>query len=58
MARDSLYLTTCDAPDFREGWRDLRRHYRAPCRFIENEGSEYLLGLLSRISKESEVRVR
>lgn len=59
MARDALYRCTCDAPAFRPGWMD---HDEAIIKlrsiFIqdgENSDLEYVMDLLSRISKESSV---
>lgn len=56
MTRDYLYEAICDAPDFKGGWRghegaiiELRSA------FVPNEGTEYLLDLLSRISKDDSV---
>lgn len=54
--RHYLYDATCDAPDFHDGFRS---HDEAiielRSRFSQDEGSDYLLDLLSRISKESVV---
>lgn len=54
--RHYLYEATCDVPDFRDGFRS---HDEAiielRSRFFQSEGSDYLLDLLSRISKESVV---
>ena len=54
--RHYLYDATCDVPDFYEGFRP---HDKAiielRSRFFPSEGSDYLLDLLSRISKESVV---
>lgn len=54
--RHYLYEATCDVPDFQRGFRphdeaiiELRS------RFSQSEGSDYLLDLLSRISRESVV---
>lgn len=54
--RHYLYEATCDVPDFQGGFRphdeaiiELRS------RFFASEGADYLLDLLSRISKESVV---
>ena len=54
MTRDSLYEATCDVPDFREGFREYEKAViELRSRFIPGEGTEYLLGLISRINKES-----
>lgn len=56
MARDSLYAATCDVPGFREGWREQEAAIiELRSRFIENEGTAYLLDLLSRIVKKDSV---
>ena len=56
MGRDHPYKAECDAPKFNCGWRD---HDTAIIElrsmFIPNEGTEYLLDLLSRMSKEDGV---
>lgn len=59
MARDALYRCVCDSPFFRPGWMD---HDEAIIKlrsiFVQDgEGSdlEYVMDLLSRISKESSV---
>lgn len=56
MERNCLYRAVCDAPEFKAGWRgynsaiiELRSMFR------QNEGTEYLLDLLSRITKENGV---
>lgn len=54
--RHYLYDATCDVPDFRDGFRS---HDEAiielRSRFSPSAGADYLLDLLSRISKESVV---
>lgn len=56
MERDSLYFCQCDAPEFKAGWMDYDTAIiRLRSMFIPNEGTEYLLDLLSRISKENGV---
>lgn len=56
MDRDSLYEATCDVPDFREGFRDYETAIiQLRSKFIPGEGVDYLLDLLSRISKENGV---
>lgn len=54
--RDYAYEAVCDAPDFREGWRDHESAIiELRSAFVPNEGTEYLLDLLSRICKEEGV---
>ncbi len=54
--RDYLYEAVCDAPDFREGWRDHESAIiELRSAFVPNEGTDYLLDLLSRICKEEGV---
>lgn len=56
MVRDSLYTASCDVPGFREGFREYDTAIiELRSRFAENEGSAYLLDLLSRISREGSV---
>lgn len=56
MTRDSLYEATCDVPDFREGYRDYETAViQLRSKFAPGDGVDYLLGLLSRISKDSGV---
>lgn len=56
MKRYELYHAACDAPEFKTGWRDYNSAIiELRSKFITNEGSEYLLDLLSRISKEDGV---
>lgn len=56
MERDFLYAAKCDAPDFREGWMTQEEAIiRLRSAFIPNEGTEYLLDLLSRICKDDSV---
>lgn len=56
MARDSLYEATCDVPDFREGFRPYDKSIiELRSKFLPGEGVDYLLNLLSRISKENGV---
>lgn len=56
MARDVLYTAT---PDLPEGYKTWSEHDDAiimlRSRFIQNEGTEYLLGLLSRVSNDDAV---
>lgn len=54
--RDNTYEAVCDAPDFRGGWRDQDTAIiELRSAFVPNEGTEYLLDLLSRICKEEGV---
>lgn len=56
MNRDSLYEATCDVPDFREGFREYEKAIiELRSKFFPGEGVDYLLDLLSRISKENGV---
>lgn len=56
MGRDRLYEAVCDAPEFKGGWRDHETAIiELRSAFIPNEGTEYLLDLLARISKEDSV---
>lgn len=56
MTRDYLYEGVCDAPDFRGGWRGHEEAIiELRSAFVPNEGTEYLLDLLSRISKDDSV---
>lgn len=54
--RDSLYRAVCDGPDFRTGWRSQEEAIiELRSNFIPDDDVDYLLNLLGRISKESEV---
>ena len=56
LDRDSLYRAVCDAPDFKQGWREQEAAIiELRSAFIPNEGVDYLLDLLSRVSKEEGV---
>lgn len=56
MERDYLYEAVCDAPDFKGGWQAQEEAIiKLRSAFIPNEGTEYLLDLLSRICKEDSV---
>lgn len=56
MGRDYLYEAACDAPDFKGGWRDQETAIiELRSAFVPNDGTEYLLDMLSRISKEDGV---
>lgn len=54
--RNTLYVANSDVPAFRDGWRSQDSAIiELRSRFIENEGTAYLLNLLSRIVKEDRV---
>lgn len=56
MERYDLYYCICDAPEFKLGWMDYNTAIiKLRSMFVPNEGQEYLVGLLSRISKEDGV---
>lgn len=56
MNRNYLYTASCDVPGFREGFRDHEAAIiELQSKFIPSEGVDYLLNLLSRVSKESGV---
>ena len=56
MERNWLYRATCDMRSFEEGYRDAERAIvELRSKYIPNEGTEYLLGLLSRINIENGV---
>ncbi len=56
MERDFLYEAKCDAPNFEGGWMPQEEAIiKLRSAFIHNEGTEYLLDLLSRICKEDSV---
>lgn len=56
MGRDYLYEAVCDAPDFHGGWREQDNAIiELRSAFVPNEGTEYLLDLLSRICKDDSV---
>ena len=57
FSRYVLYQATADTPDFREGWRkyeDAVIELRSI--FFPNEGTEYLLSLLSSMSNQNTVK--
>lgn len=59
MKRDDLYTATCDVPDFREGFREYEQAIiELRSKFAPGEGVDYLLDLLSRISKDNGVTTR
>lgn len=54
--RDNLYKAVCDVPEFREGFRSYEKAIiELRSKFIPNEGTAYLLDLLSRVNKENGV---
>ena len=56
MTRNWLYEAKCDAPDFREGWMSQEEAViKLRSTFIQNEGAEYLLGLISRLIMDDSV---
>lgn len=56
FSRNVLYRATADVPGFKEGWRNQEEALiQLRSLFIPNEGTKYLLDLLSRISDESNV---
>ena len=59
MERYSLYRAVCDAPEFKSGWRDYNAAIiELRSMFVPNDGTMYLLDLLSRITKEDGVTTR
>lgn len=59
MDRDNLYEATCDVPDFREGFRQYEQAIiELRSKFMPSEGTEYMLDLLSRISKDNGITTR
>lgn len=58
-SRDVLYEATCDVPDFRDGFREYEKAIiELRSKFSPGEGVDYLLDLLSKISKESGVTTK
>lgn len=56
MEREDLYRAVCDAPDFKQGWREQEAAIiELRSAFIQNQDVDYLLDLLSRVSKEEGV---
>lgn len=56
MGRDYFYAAECDAPNFKGGWMSQEEAIiKLRSAFIPNEGTDYLLDLLSRICKEDSV---
>ncbi len=59
MCRDSLYTAKCDVPGFRDGFREHEKAIiELRSRFVPGEGVDYLLDLLSRVSKDNGVTTR
>lgn len=59
MDRDNLYEASCDVPDFREGFREQENAIiELRSKFAPGDGVDYLLDLLSRISKDNGVTTR
>lgn len=55
-SRHGMYTARSDVPEFREGWRTPEKSIiELRSLFIPNEGTEYLLNLLSRVSFQQEV---
>ncbi len=57
LGRDFLYRASCTAPEFQPGWMD-HEHAIIALRsmFVPDEDGDYLIGLLSRISKDDGVQ--
>lgn len=56
MGRNSLYEASCDVPGFRDGFREYEKAViELRSRFAPGDGVNYLLDLISRISKENGV---
>ena len=59
MCRDSLYTAKCDVPGFRDGFREYEQAIiELRSKFSPGPGVDYLLDLLSRMSKDSGVTTR
>lgn len=55
-SRNTLYVAETDVPGFRDGWRDRETAMiQLRSLFIPGEGTEYLLDLLSKVSKDDKV---
>lgn len=53
LGRDRLYTAVCDAPEWMPGWRDQEKAIiELRSMFLPTDGSEYMMELLSTISKE------
>ena len=59
MCRDSLYTANCDVPGFLDGFREYEKAViELRSKFVPGPGVDYLLDLLSRMSKDSGVTTR
>ena len=59
MRRDGLYTAKCDVPGFRDGFREYEKAIiELRSKFSPGPGVDYLLDLLSRMSKDSGVTTR
>lgn len=59
FSRNTLYYATAEVPGFRGGWREQEEALiQLRSLFIPNDGTKYLLDLLSRISDESSITSR
>lgn len=59
MHRDGLYTAKCDVPGFRDGFREYEKAIiELRSKFAPGSGVDYLLDLLSRMSKDSGVTTR
>lgn len=59
MRRDGLYTAKCDVPGFRDGFREYEKAIiELRSKFSPGMGVDYLLDLLSRMSKDSGVTTR
>lgn len=57
MVRNYLFGSTCSCSDFCEGWRDQQPAIiEMRSKFVPNEGSEYILELISSMSKDDSVK--
>lgn len=56
-SRNTMYRAAADVPGFRDGWREKDNALiQLRSLFIPNEGTSYLLDLLSRMSDESTIK--
>ena len=59
MCRDTLYTAKCDVPGFMDGFREYEQAIiQLRSKFAPGPGVDYLLDLLSRMSKENGVTTR
>lgn len=59
LERDSLYKAECDVPGFKDGFREYEQAIiELRSKFTPGMGVDYLLDLLSRVSKDSGVTTR